>query len=105
MDSFPPLLVTAFRPHESGAVLLVDFVRDTYEVLLPYYGPIHASSDRLVVARVQGEKTRLELYDRNGLSWLRRLRDCVDTHSVVTAGTEIAVCSTGTNEILFLDAD
>lgn len=103
--NLPPLLVTAFRPHEAGAVLLVDFTRDTYEVLLPYYGPIHAAADRLYVARVEGEKTRLELYDREGLHWLRRLSNCVDTHSVVAAGAEVAVCSTGTNEILILDSE
>jgi hypothetical protein len=49
--------------------------------------------------------TRVEQHDREGLRWMRRVPRCIDTHAVIMAGDRLAVCSTGTNEIILLDLD
>jgi hypothetical protein len=96
-------LVTASGNDGGGVILLVDFDEGTYQPLLPYAGGICASSEYLWVARLDGERTRVEKYDRGGLVWMRRVRDCVDMHSLALLGQRLALCSTGTNEVIFLD--
>jgi hypothetical protein len=99
--NFPPLVVST-----TSAILLVDLDHDTYRVLLPFPGCMQADRDRLVVVRGINEQTRIDQHDRNGLVWSRRLRRCFDPHSVVLLDEgDIAVCSTGTNEVIFLNAD
>lgn len=104
--TFPPLLVTAYNlPTAPCGLLLVDLNESTYEVLRPYPGPIYGTADALYLVRFLGALSRLEKYDRNGLCWMRRLRDCLDPHGIIQVGDELAICSTGTNEIIFLDGD
>ncbi len=88
---------------KDSALLLVDLKRDTYRTLLPYYGPIHVTPDALYVVHSRQHRAVLEKFDRDGLAWSRRLNDCLDTHSVVEVNGRLAVCSTGTNEVLWLD--
>jgi hypothetical protein len=102
----PRMLVSVYHTTlGQSALLVLDLNTDTYQTLLPYPAPVCATEDHLYVAQFQGDRTRLEKYDRDGLVWLRRLRDCVDTHSVALLGEQIAVTSTGTNEVIFLDPD
>ena len=104
--ALPRLLVTAYhRTLDLSALLLVDLEEGIFEVLRPYPGPIYATPEALYLARFLGVKTRLEKYDRDGLCWMKRVPDCVDTHSIVQVGDELAISSTGTNEVIFLDAD
>jgi hypothetical protein len=100
----PPVLVSA-----SEAILHLNLEHGTYRELLPYPGCLLSTPDHLLVARNLNEQTRLDLHDRQGLVWMRRLPRCFDTHSLALRGPRIsdgfAVCSTGTNEVLLLDAD
>jgi hypothetical protein len=99
--NLPPVLVST-----SGVILLVDLNQDTYRVLLPFPGCMDARGDRLAIARGINEQTRVDLHDRNGLVWSRRLPRCFDPHSALLLESgEIAICSTGTNEVIFLNAD
>jgi len=82
----------------------VNLNNDTYQPLLPYAGSIATTAEHLFVARQEGDRTRLEKYDRAGLVWMRRVPDCFDTHSLALVGEQIAVCSTGTNQVILLDA-
>jgi uncharacterized protein (TIGR03032 family) len=103
---FLPLLVSAMTPsRKEGATLSLDLNRGIYTVLLPYPGALAATRDHLYIARNLGERTRLEKYDRGGLVWMRRVADCLDTHSVALIDDHIALCSTGTNQVIFLDQD
>jgi hypothetical protein len=67
---------------------------------------MYAEPDGLYVAHIDAAKsvTWVEKYDASGLVWVRRVADCVDTHSLTRAGDQFALCSTGTNEVIFLDA-
>ena len=49
--------------------------------------------------------TRVEKYDRQGLVWMRRVPHCIDTHGLIVAGDQLALCSTGTNQVILLDGD
>jgi hypothetical protein len=100
---FGRVLVTASSSERERAVLLVDLDEGTFTEVLPYIGGICTGGEGLYVARLEGDRTRVEKYDREGLVWMRRVRDCVDTHSITAFGDGIAVCSTGTNEVIFLD--
>lgn len=100
-----PVLVSAFQSNGQGDLLFVDLKQGTYRPLLPYYGPFCTSPEHLFATRLQGDCTRLEKYDRSGLVWMRRIANCYDTHSLALLGDEIAVCATGTNEIIHLDAN
>jgi hypothetical protein len=103
---FPPLLVSAMTPaRKEGAILTLDLNQGAHAVLLPYPGALCATPDHLYVARNLGERTRLEKYDAAGLHWVKRLDNCFDTHSLALVGDRIAVCSTGTNQVIFLDRD
>jgi hypothetical protein len=98
------VLISAVNSLEDAALLVLDLPGGTYRTLLPYRsGGVHTTADRLYVVRMDQDKTRLEQYDREGLVCMRRVRHCTDTHSLTRVGEEIAVCSTGTNEVIFLD--
>ena len=98
------VLVTVSRCERERAILLVDLDSGSATELLPYIGGLCAAGEWLHVARLEGDRTRIETYDREGLVWMRRVRDCVDTHGITPYGDGLAVCSTGTNEVIFLDA-
>jgi uncharacterized protein (TIGR03032 family) len=103
---FPPLLVSAMTPsRKEGAILSLDLNQATYTALLPYPGALAATRDHLYIARNLGERTRLEKYDRAGLVWMRRVAECLDTHSLALFDDQIVLCSTGTNQVIFLDQD
>lgn len=96
-----PLLVAA-----SGATYFVDLERGTYRPILPYPGALAATSKHLFLARTLNEQTRLDKHDRDGLVWARRVPGCFDTHAVaILDDGSLAVCSTGSNEIVFLNAE
>ena len=96
-----PLLVSA-----SGGVYFVDLEKGTYRPLLPYPGALAATLTHLYVARTLNEQTRLDKHDRQGLVWMRRVAGCFDTHAVtLLPDGGFALCSTGSNEVLFLDAE
>jgi hypothetical protein len=99
------VLVSAFQSNGRGNLLLIDLNQGTYQPLLAYQGPFCTTAEHLFVTRLEGDRARLEKYDRSGLVWLRRLAHCYDAHSVALLGEEIAICSTGTNEIIYLDAE
>ncbi|MBO9534562.1 MAG: DUF4915 domain-containing protein [Solirubrobacteraceae bacterium] len=51
-------------------------------------------------------QTHVLLYDRSGVRWYRRLDGLTDPHGLVwTSDAEIALVSTGTNAVHWLDAD
>ncbi len=102
----PLMLVSAYHTNlEQSALHVLDLDAGTLRTLRPYPGPIHATDDTLYLLRFLGAQSRLEKYDRGGLCWMRRVGDCLDPHSLIQVGNELAVCSTGTNEIIFLNAD
>jgi hypothetical protein len=104
---FPSVLVAAATVDDrTGAVLLVDFNKDNFEVVLPYQvGGLAVEQDRVWVAHVDPwrTRTRLDVYRRHGRTWTRPVPHCTDTHSLVRTGDRLALASTGTNEVVFLD--
>jgi len=102
----PRLLVTTLHSDLSEAALvLLDLHDDTYRIVRSGYGPIHATSDAFWIVHSHQHRAVLEKYDRHGLAWARRLTDCLDVHGMAEVGDRLAVCSTGTNEVIWLDAD
>jgi hypothetical protein len=100
------VLVTACTTADDSALLLMDLDAGTYECLCDWHiRGLHVAADCLYVARMRDDQTHLEKYDRDGLAWVRRIAECTDTHSVTTVGNQIALCSTGTNQVIFLDAE
>ncbi|MBY0527777.1 MAG: TIGR03032 family protein [Gemmataceae bacterium] len=99
----PVVLVSAHDSRGVGHLLRVDLNNETYQPLLPYAGSICTTPEHLFIARQEGDRTRLEKYDRDGLVWMRRVARCFDTHSLTPVGSQIAVCSTGTNQVIYLD--
>jgi hypothetical protein len=96
-----PLLVSA-----SGGIYYVDLDKGTYRPILPYAAALAATPTHLYVARTLNEQTRLDVHDRQGLVWMRRVPGCFDTHGVTRMPDGgFALVSTGSNEIVFLDAD
>lgn len=96
-----PLLVSA-----SGGIFYVDLEKGTYRPILPYAAALAATPTHLYVARTLNEQTRLDKHDRQGLVWVRRVPGCFDTHGVtLMPDGGFAIVSTGSNEIVFLDAD
>jgi hypothetical protein len=104
---FPSVLVTAATlKEEQGALLLVDLTAGTYKVVLPYQvGGLCVEPDRVWVARIDAHRTRtrLDVFSRGRRAWTRLVPHCTDTHSLVRTGDRLAVASTGTNEVLFLN--
>ena len=100
----PPVLVSV-----TGSLLYVDLNHGTYRSALPYSGSLAATRDHLFILRHTFEQARLDRYDRQGIVWIRRLPDCFDAHGIVLLGDEpscgLAVCATGTNQIIYLDGD
>jgi hypothetical protein len=102
--ALPKVLVSTYHPTPgASALLLLDLNTGTYQVLLPYPGPLCTTPDALHVIHTHRHRVFLEKYDRDGLVWRRRVAGCLDTHSLALVGEEIAVCSTGTNEVIYLD--
>jgi hypothetical protein len=103
----PRLLVTAtITADHVGRLVEVDADTGTCEVVLPYRcGGIWSSPDEVYLAHIDPHKnyTRLEVFDRGGLAWARRIPDCIDTHCVAVTDDEIVLTSTGTNQVIFLD--
>jgi hypothetical protein len=101
----PRVLVAATSLTQQAALLLADLGRGTVRPLWPFrVGGVAATERHLFLARLEGDRTRLEKYDRDGLLWMRRVPNCFDTHSLVVLDDRLALCSTGSNEVLFLDA-
>jgi len=100
--TLPPLLVA------SDVVLLLDLERGTYRPLLPDAAALQATRDHLYVVRCGNEQSRIDKHDRQGQVWSRRLERCYDVHSLALLGNNgtkgVAVTSTGSNEVIFLDA-
>jgi acetolactate synthase-1/2/3 large subunit len=100
----PPVLATV-----GDTVLYVDLNSGTYRPFLPYVGNPASTRDHLFLLRYTFEQARLEMYDRQGIVWIRRLKDCIDSHGIVVMGNDpssgFAVCSTGMNQIIYLDGD
>jgi hypothetical protein len=97
----PPLVVWA-----SGGVYHVDLNQGTDRRILPYAAALASTPSSLFVARFEHEQTRLARHDAHGLVWMRRVPGCFDTHAVaLMPDGGMALCSTGSNEIVFVDGD
>jgi hypothetical protein len=100
------LVTAATLKEEQGALLLVDLAAETHKVVLPYQvGGLCVERDRVWVAHIDAHRTRtrLDVFSRGRRAWTRLVPHCTDTHSLVRTGDRLAVASTGTNEVLFLD--
>src|SRR5260370_556264 len=96
----PSVLATVANNPNDAAVVEINLNNGTFKVLLPYLaGGLCATTDQLLVASslsTEHDRTRIEKYDREGLVWMSRVDHCIDPHSLVQFGDELAVCSTGT---------
>jgi hypothetical protein len=105
----PRILVSATRPDQSGALLLVDLETNSCETILPHrVGGLVADGDRFYVLQIDDQLTaaRLAIFDRDGLVGTRMICECADAHCLVMAPDgRLALTATASNEIIYLDRD
>jgi hypothetical protein len=105
--SLPEILVSTKALSGDSALLLLDLETGSYKNVLHHavnFASLQSTRDHVYLLRSEIADTAvLQVYDRTGLVGLRRVEDCCDAHGMALIGSEIAVCSTGTNQIIFLD--
>jgi hypothetical protein len=105
--NFPKLLVSATSEADGrGVVLFVDVQEERFRVILPYrIAGVAVTRDTVTFAHIDQDKTltRVEVFDSKGLVWARPVPNCVDTHSLRLTRNHIVLCSTGTNQVIFLN--